>query len=121
MPRHPFGVYLPRSFAEYPAGSAGFRSNAEKPDMPGIENVTNTLLQIVTIGIGSPLGKEGAHGSIGILLAILLGIAGKMPVTTIVLLPEMSQASLKPVAPMAVCMASALLAQNFWRRHQLRK
>lgn len=43
--------------------------NAEKPDMPGIETVSNALLQIVTIGIGSPLGKEGAPRMIGALVA----------------------------------------------------
>lgn len=43
--------------------------NAEKPNMPGMETVTNALLQIVTIGIGSPLGKEGAPRAIGALVA----------------------------------------------------
>ena len=43
--------------------------NAEKPDMPGVETVANALLQIVTIGIGSPLGKEGAPRMIGALMA----------------------------------------------------
>ena len=43
--------------------------NADRPDMPGIETVTNALLQIVTIGIGSPLGKEGAPRAVGALVA----------------------------------------------------
>ena len=43
--------------------------NAEKPHMPGIETVANALLQIVTIGIGSPLGKEGAPRMVGALVA----------------------------------------------------
>lgn len=43
--------------------------NAQKPDMPGIETVASALLQIVTIGIGSPLGKEGAPRMIGALVA----------------------------------------------------
>ena len=47
--------------------------NAEKPHMPGIETVANALLQIVTIGIGSPLGKEGAPRMVGALVANRVG------------------------------------------------
>lgn len=41
--------------------------------MPGIETVANALLQIVTIGIGSPLGKEGAPRMVGALVANRVG------------------------------------------------
>ena len=43
--------------------------NSEKLFMPATETVVNALLQVVTIGMGSPLGKEAAPREIGALLA----------------------------------------------------
>lgn len=47
--------------------------DAKKPVMPVAETIINALLQIITIGLGSPLGKEGAPREIGALTANLFG------------------------------------------------
>lgn len=44
---------------------------SDKPDMPTKETTINALLQIITIALGSPLGKEGGPRQIGALFALL--------------------------------------------------
>lgn len=44
---------------------------SDKPDMPVRETISNALLQEITIGLGSPLGKEGAPRQVSAMLAIL--------------------------------------------------
>lgn len=85
-------------------------------------SIANGALLAIILGSGwlyfFPFGSLGTFAFIG--ASTFLGISRKMPVTAVILLLEMSQASLKLAAPMAVCMASAMLAQTFWMRYRQR-
>lgn len=45
--------------------------SSENPDMPVKETTINALLQVVTIALGSPLGKEGGPRQIGAMFAVI--------------------------------------------------
>ena len=54
---------------------------AADPRMPVVSTTVHALLQIVTVALGSPLGREVAPREIGSLLAGRLAHAGPRPTT----------------------------------------
>ncbi|MBP2846844.1 chloride channel protein [Dickeya oryzae] len=109
---------------------------ADKPDMPTKETIIHTLLQITTVALGSPLGREslltpglangallavalggiwswffadnqpGAYAVIG--AAAFLATSMKMPLTSLVLIMELTHISDDFFAPMALCITGAV-------------
>lgn len=71
------GWYLLFRYGKKLVGISEAADNSDLP-MPPVETTSNVLLQMATIGMGMPLGKEGAPREIGALFSGILARWGKL-------------------------------------------